>query len=155
MPNKRAWESRGAHPSRSLVYIDLKGRLKMMIRECARRESWEHVEMLQAFQTDLLSLQGLKREDALQIIDGLVQQSAAVALAFDAMTIDAATLAAFMEAEELPDAMERVRGCWEGKRRDRNGARWRWSIACPADRLHRDELAGRLDDIAPAPKVPA
>ena len=69
--NSRPWESRAWHPGRSLCYIDLKGRLRAMIRESARRETWEQVEMLQAFEKDLLSLQGMPKSDALQVIDGL------------------------------------------------------------------------------------
>jgi hypothetical protein len=144
----RPWESRGSHPSRSLVYIDMKGRVRALIRECARRETWEHVEMLQEFQKELETLRGMPREDALQNIDGLCEQAATIIVAFECMITNRATMAAFLEVEELPQAMERVRGTFSSKNRNRNAARWKWRISCPADRFHVDELEGRIGDYA-------
>jgi hypothetical protein len=150
MPREYAGRARG--PARALCVLDLKGRIQQMVQQAQRRGCTDHQEALTKFSADLAAATApeIERVKACQLLDRLVEDADTLIMWFDTLEQDAASIACSMELEGIQDAIARVRGAFEGGRRNRTAGRIRWRVSLPAERNHQDEIDARADDYAPA-----
>ena len=100
----RMYQSRAWSPARSLSVLDLKGRIQEMIRQAERRGGCtDHHELLVKFQADLAAATSSEpeRAEACLLLDRLIEDAEVMVTAFEAMEIDAATIAMSMELEGI------------------------------------------------------